>query len=156
LLLRSYGHITTLARAMKTGVDSIPGCEAVILRVAETLPEEVLTKMHAAPPPDDIPVLDPRDLPKYDGFLFGFPTRFGMMAAQMKAMFDATGQLWQAGALVGKPAGVFVSVATQGGGMETTAMTAVTQLTHHGMLFVPPGYSAGERIAVSGCPGGWG
>lgn len=61
----------------------------------------------------------------------------------MKAFFDATGQLWTRNALLGKPAGIFVSTGTQGGGQETTAMTAVTQLAHHGMLFVPPGYSFG-------------
>ena len=101
--------------------------------------------MHAPPKPN-VPVVDVNDLPAYDGFLFGLPTRFGMMAAQMKALFDATGQHWQKGALVGKPAGLFVSVATQGGGMETTALTAVTQLTHHGMIFVPVGYTAGPTM----------
>lgn len=146
--MRSYGHITTLARSIAKGVNSVPGCEAVLLRVAETLPDAVLQKMHAPPKPDDIDVVDPHDLPKYDGFIFGFPTRFGMMASQMKAMFDATGNHWQSGALVGKPAGIFVSVATQGGGIETTAMTAVTQLAHHGMVFVPVGYTAGECCAA--------
>lgn len=62
----------------------------------------------------------------------------------MKAFFDSTGSLWQSGALVGKPAGIFVSVGTQGGGTETTALTAVTQFAHHGMVFVPCGYSFGE------------
>jgi multimeric flavodoxin WrbA len=66
----------------------------------------------------------------------------------MKAFFDSTGGLWQSGALVGKPAGIFVSVATQGGGLETTALTAVTQFAHHGMVFVPTGYSFGE---LRGC-----
>jgi NAD(P)H dehydrogenase (quinone) len=69
-----------------------------------------------------------------------------MMAAQMKAFFDATGGHWQKGALVGKPASLFTSVATQGGGMETTIFTALTQLTHHGMIFVPPGYSFGAKM----------
>lgn len=99
---------------MKKGVDAIPGCEGVLLQVAETLPQEVLDKMHAPPKPD-VPVINPQDLPLYDAFLFGIPTRFGMMASQVKALFDATGGLWQSGALVGKPAGVFISVATQGG-----------------------------------------
>ncbi len=63
------------------------------------------------------------------------------MPAQMKAMFDATGGHWQSGALVNKPAGIFFSTASQNGGQETTAFTAVTQLTHHGMIFCPPGYS---------------
>ena len=63
-----------------------------------------------------------------------------MMAAQVKALFDATGGLWQSKALRGKPAGTFFSTGTQGGGQETTAWTAVTQFTHHGMIFVPFGY----------------
>ena len=134
-----------MAQEVKKGIDSIPGCEGVLLQVAETLPKDVLEKMHAPPKPD-VPVLDPHDLPHYDGFMFGIPTRFGMMAAQMKAMWDATGSLWQSGALLGKPAGVFISTATQGGGMETTALTAVTQLTHHGMIFVPAGYGLGEQM----------
>lgn len=97
----------------------------------------------SAPPKPDVPVIDHHTLGEADGFIFGFPTRYGMMAAQMKAMFDATGQLWFSGALVGKPAGLFFSTGTQGGGQETTAMTAVTQLTHHGMIYVPVGYSFG-------------
>jgi len=68
--------------------------------------------------------------------LFGLATRFGMMNAQMKSFMDGTGGLWSSGALTGKPAGCFVSVGTQGGGMETTALTFVTQCTHHGMVFV--------------------
>lgn len=65
-------------------------------------------------------------------FCTGIGTRFGMVNSQMKAVLDATGSLWQTGALVGKPAGTFFSTATQGGGQETTALTFVTQLTHHG------------------------
>jgi len=63
-----------------------------------------------------------------------------MVANQVKSMFDATGSLWQSGALRGKAAGLFVTTATQGGGQETTPLTAVTQFTHHGMVYVPFGY----------------
>jgi NAD(P)H dehydrogenase (quinone) len=80
------------------------------------------------------------------GIMFGIPTRFGMMPAQMKAWFDSTSKLWTKGHLVGKAAGTFFSTAVQGGGQETTAMTAVTQFVHHGMVFVPPGYSFGGRM----------
>jgi NAD(P)H dehydrogenase (quinone) len=69
-----------------------------------------------------------------------------MMAAQFKAFLDATGQLWQTQALNGKPAGIFVSTGTQGGGQETTALTAITQLAHHGMIFVPVGYKYGPSL----------
>lgn len=141
----TYNHVATLAEKVKAGVDSVEGCEATIFQVPETLPAEVLAKMHAAPKAAH-PVITAAQLPEFDGFIFGTPTRFGMMAAQMKAFFDSTGGLWQSGALVGKPAGVFVSVATQGGGLETTALTAVTQFTHHGMVFVPTGYSFGPGM----------
>ena len=84
-----------------------------------------------------------KELPNYDGFMFGMPTRFGMMAGQMKTFFDSTGQLWASGALAGKLAATFVSTGTQQGGQETTHFTAVTQLVHHGMAYVPLGYQAG-------------
>ncbi len=73
-------------------------------------------------------------------------TRFGSMAAQMKAFFDSTGGQWQKGELVGKPAGIFTSVSTQGGGLETTALTTITVLTHQGMIFVPTGYTYGPPL----------
>eukprot|EP01026_Neomeris_dumetosa_P067401 TRINITY_DN6574_c0_g1_i3.p1 TRINITY_DN6574_c0_g1~~TRINITY_DN6574_c0_g1_i3.p1 ORF type:complete len:205 (+),score=32.14 TRINITY_DN6574_c0_g1_i3:237-851(+) len=142
----TWGHVLQLAKSVKEGVDSVEGCEGVLYQIAETLPQEVLDKMHAMPKPTDIPVLDPNDLANADGIIIGIPTRFGMMAAQVKAMFDATGKLWQAGSLVGKPVSIFFSTGTQNGGQETTALTAVTQFTHHGMIFVPPGYSFGEKM----------
>ena len=74
------------------------------------------------------------DLKEFDALIFGIPTRYGSPAAQVKAFFDATGQLWMAGALVGKLASVFFSTSTQGGGQETTALTAYTNLVHHGMV----------------------
>uniref|UniRef100_A0A6V7QT07 NAD(P)H dehydrogenase (quinone) n=1 Tax=Ananas comosus var. bracteatus TaxID=296719 RepID=A0A6V7QT07_ANACO len=92
------------------------------------------------------PVITALELVEADGLLFGFPTRFGAMAAQMKAFFDSTGQLWREQKLAGKPAGFFVSTGTQGGGQETTAWTAITQLAHHGMLFVPIGYTFGAGM----------
>jgi NAD(P)H dehydrogenase (quinone) len=105
------------------------------LRAPETLPDEVLAKMHAPPKPDDAEATADK-LTEYDGIMFGMPTRFGMACAQMKALMDSTGALWQNGALVGKPAGVFFSTAVQNGGQETTGFTFLTQLTHHGMIFV--------------------
>lgn len=92
----------------------------------------------------DVPEVDRDTFVEADGFVFGLPTRFGLMAAQMKTFFDSTGKHWSSGALVGKPAGTFFSTATQGGGQETTALTAVTQFTHHGMVYVPAGYTYGK------------
>ncbi|PNW77892.1 hypothetical protein CHLRE_10g456000v5 [Chlamydomonas reinhardtii] len=155
----TYGHIEKLAREYKTALESTGDVEAHLFRVAETLPADALEKMHAPPKPDDIPVMETSKLPDADAFVFGFPTRFGMMAGQMKNFFDTTGALWQAGALHGKPASMFTSTATQGGGQETTIMTAVTQLAHHGMIFVPTGYAAGAAMfGIQDAKGGspWG
>ncbi|XP_052198530.1 probable NAD(P)H dehydrogenase (quinone) FQR1-like 2 isoform X2 [Diospyros lotus] len=120
-----YGHVEGLARRMKKGVDGIDGVEGVLFRVPETLPPEVLEQMKVPAKGDDIPVISVEDLPEADGFLFGFPTRFGCMAAQMKAFFDSTGGLWRDQKLAGVPAGFFVSTGTQGGGQETTALVVV-------------------------------
>lgn len=116
-----YGHVEGLAKQMKKGVDGIDGVEGLLYRVPETLPPEVLEQMKAPPKDPEIPIITAAELVEADGILFGFPTRFGCMAAQMKAFFDSTGKLWTEGKLVGKPAGFFVSTGTQGGGQETTA-----------------------------------
>lgn len=140
-----YGHVYQMAQKVKEGVDAVEGFEGVLYQVAETLPAEVLEKMHAPPKPD-VPIIQAKDMPDADGFIFGIPTRFGSMASQMKAFFDSTGQLWQSGALVGKPAAFFVSTACQGGGQEVTVLTSVTQLAAHGMIFVPLGFSFGAGM----------
>ncbi|XP_021273551.1 probable NAD(P)H dehydrogenase (quinone) FQR1-like 2 [Herrania umbratica] len=141
-----YGHVEKLAKRMKKGVDGVEGVEAVIYRVPETLPADVLENMKALPKDPEVPEIKAAELAEADGVLFGFPTRYGCMAAQMKAFFDSTGQLWKEQTLAGKPAGFFVSTGTQGGGQETTAWTAITQLAHHGMLFVPIGYTFGAAM----------
>ncbi|KAK7406648.1 hypothetical protein VNO78_08277 [Psophocarpus tetragonolobus] len=141
-----YGHVEGLAKRLKKGVDGVEGVEALLYRVPETLSIEVLNQMRALPKDDAIPEITPSELAAADGLLFGFPTRYGSMAAQMKAFFDSTGHLWKDQKLAGKPAGFFVSTGTQGGGQETTAWTAITQLAHHGMLFVPIGYTFGPGM----------
>jgi len=141
-----YGHVEGLARRMKNGVDGVEGVEGVLFRVPETLSSEVLEKMNAPVKDPGIPDITAAELADADGVLFGFPTRYGSMAAQMKAFFDSTGQLWKEQKLAGKPAGFFVSTGAQGGGQETTAWTAITQLAHHGMLFVPVGYTFGAGM----------
>lgn len=121
-----YGHVRLLARAVQRGVGSVPGARALLFRVPETLPPGVLAQMGAVDPAKeegdkDIPVVDPDGLPDADGFLFGFPARYGAMAAQMQAFFDSTEPLCRHQRLAGKPAGFFVSTGTQCGGQETTA-----------------------------------
>ena len=116
-----YGHVEGLAKRMKKGVVGVEGVEGALYRVPETLPVEVLHQMKAPVKDEAVPEISPAELAAADGFLFGFPTRYGSMAAQMKAFFDSTGQLWKKQELSGKPAGFFVSTGTQGGGQETTA-----------------------------------
>ncbi|EMG48539.1 YCP4 Flavoprotein-like protein YCP4 [Candida maltosa Xu316] len=136
----TYGHITTLSRAVQKGV-SDAGYKADIFQVPETLSEEVLQKLHAAPKPSDIPVATLDTLTGYDAFIFGVPTRFGTAPAQFFEFWGATGGLWASGALHGKPAGVFVSTGTQGGGQETTVRNFLSNLAHHGMPYIPFGYA---------------
>ncbi|KAL4279463.1 hypothetical protein GQ457_03G004180 [Hibiscus cannabinus] len=141
-----YGHVECLARRIKRGVDSVDGVEGCLYRVPETLSADVLEQMKVPEKADELPVVSADELVEADGLLFGFPTRFGSMASQMKAFFDSTGHLWERQRLAGVPAGFFVSTGTQGGGQETTAWTAITQLAHHGMLYVPIGYTFGAGM----------
>ena len=135
-----YGHIATMADKVIEGIKAT-GAEVTVRQIPETLPAEVLAKMHAPPKRESVPVVTHDDLIAADGIFFGFPTRYGMVPAQVKAFWDSTGQLWSKGSLVGKMAATFFSTATQGGGQETTALTFVTQLVHHGIIYVPLGYS---------------
>ncbi|KAH7909281.1 flavoprotein-like protein [Hygrophoropsis aurantiaca] len=138
IIYSMYGHIAALAEAEKKGIEESGG-SAKIYQIAETLSEDVLKAMHAPPKPD-YPVITPRELTDFDAFLFGIPTRYGNFPAQWKAFWDATGGLWARGALAGKFAGVFVSTGTPGGGQESTVITSLSTLTHHGIIFVPLGY----------------
>lgn len=134
-----YHHVATMAEAVKKGVESAGG-SADIFQVPETLPEEVLQKMHAPAKPD-YPIATIETLVNYDAFLFGVPTRFGNYPAQWKAFWDSTGGLWAKGSLHGKPVGFFVSTGTPGGGQETTIVNALSVIVHHGMIYVPLGYA---------------
>ena len=117
------------------------GGDATLFQVPETLSEEVLQKMYAPPKPADIPVLDdPTELEAFDGVLFGIPTRYGNFPAQFKTFWDKTGKQWQQGSFWGKYAGLFISTGTLGGGQESTAIAAMSTLTHHGFIYVPLGY----------------
>lgn len=147
-----YGHIRELALAIKAGVEEA-GHSATLLQLPETLPADVLEKMHAQPKSDD-QVVTLADLEAYDGILFGLPGRYGSFPAQFKTFWDSTGSLWGAGKLIGKPAGVFQSTAQQGGGQETIGLTLVPQLAHHGMIFVPLGYPNPKMFDNSEVHGG--
>lgn len=139
IIYSMYGHIAKVAESVKAGVESAGG-NATIFQVPETLPENVLKLMHAPAKPD-YPIASNDTLTEYDAFMFGIPTRFGNFPAQFKAFWDATGGLWAKGALYGKPAGIFVSTGTPGGGQEVTALNSLSTLVHHGIIFVPLGYA---------------
>lgn len=151
-----YGHVETLAGAIAEGAKSVEGVEVTLKRVPETMPPDV-AKKYGAKLDQAAPEASPKELGDYDAILFGTPTRFGNMAAQMRNFLDQTGGLWAKGALVGKPAGVFTSTGT-GGGNESTIMSFVNTLVHHGMVFVGLPYSCPELADVSEVKGGspWG
>lgn len=128
-----------MAEAEAAGIRAAGG-QVDLFQIAETLPDEVLTKMHAPPKDSSIPVATPKVLEQYDAFLFGIPTRYGSFPAQWKAFWDSTGGQWQSAAYWGKYAGLFVSTGTMGGGQETTAINAMSTLAHHGFIYVPLGY----------------
>jgi NAD(P)H dehydrogenase (quinone) len=158
LYYSSYGHVRTLAEAAAEGARSVPGTTVDIRRVPETVPEPVRRK--AGYIEDDTPVAEPGDMAAYDGILFGTPTRFGLMAGQMKLFLDQAGGLWAQNALVGKVAGVFASTGSQHGGHEATMLSTQIPLLHLGMMIVGlpytfAGQSLGERI-VGGAPYGAG
>ena len=134
----TYGHIRTLANAVAEGIAAAGG-KADIYQIAETLTPDLLAKI-GAPPKSDDPVIKVEDLPQYDGFLFGIPTRFGTQSAQWRTFWDSTGGLWAQGALSGKYVGVFISTGTPGGGQEVTALNSISTFTHHGLIYVPLGY----------------
>lgn len=140
IIYSTYGHIVQLAEAAKKGVDASGSATATIFQVPETLPEEVLQKMHAPAKPD-YPIATNDTLTEYDAFLFGYPTRFGTLPAQLVAYLNATGGLWASGALHGKPTGIFTSVSSPGGGQEATLRNFIPYIAHHGLIFVPLGYA---------------
>jgi NAD(P)H dehydrogenase (quinone) len=132
-----YGHIFKMAQAVAEGVNQLPGAEAQLFRIAETLPDEVLVKMGALEARKawaHLPVADPKKLGEADAVIIGTPTRFGASAAQVQAFLDATGQLWMQHALMGKVGSAFTSTATQHGGQETTLVHLHTFFLHQGML----------------------
>ena len=147
-----YGHIETLAGAIAEGAREAADVDVVIKRVAETMPEDV-AKKHGAKLDQGAPVASPKELGEYDAIIFGTPTRFGNMAAQMRNFLDQTGSLWMQGALVGKVGSVFTSSGT-GGGNESTILTFIPTLLHHGMVYVGLPYSCPELADISEVKGG--
>jgi NAD(P)H dehydrogenase (quinone) len=152
-----YTHVFKLAEAVAEGALSVAGASVELLQVQETLASAILEKMGAVDAKKtmaNIPFADPKRLPEADVILFGAPTRYGLPAAQMQTFFDATGQLWATGALVGKVGGVFTSTATQHGGQESTLISMYTFLLHQGMLVAGVPYAAQELMHMDAITGG--
>jgi len=153
LYYSSYGHIEAMAAAVAEGAASVPGTEVFVKRVPELLPDDVARgagiKLEQA-----APLADPNELADYDAIIFGTPTRFGNMAAQMRNFLDQTGGLWFTKALVGKVGSVFVSTASQHGGQETTITSFHTTLLHHGMVIVGLPYTFAGNSEMGEISGG--
>jgi len=152
LYYSSYGHVEAMAGAIAEGARAA-GAEVSVKRVPELVSDEVARKAgmkvdQAAP----IATVD--ELPQYDAIIFGTPTRFGNMAAQMRNFLDQTGGLWFNGKLIGKVGSVFVSTATQHGGQETTLTSFHTTLLHHGMVIVGVPYSEARQMTLTEISGG--
>lgn len=148
-----YGHIEVMAQAVAEGARQVEGAEVVVKRVPETIPEE---KARAAGVKLDqpAPVATVDELANYDAIIFGTPTRFGNMTAQMRNFLDQTGGLWMKGALIGKAGSVFTSSATQHGGQESTILSFHTTLLHHGMVIVGVPYSCADQMRIDEITGG--
>lgn len=148
-----YGHVETLANAVAEGVRSVGGIEVDIKRVPELMSEESAKRAHAKLD-QAAPVATVDDLSNYDAIIFGTPTRFGNMCAQMRNFLDQTGKLWVKGGLIGKVGSVFISTGTQHGGQETTITSFHSTLLHHGMIIVGVPYSCQEITNMNEITGG--
>jgi NAD(P)H dehydrogenase (quinone) len=135
LYYSAYGHIEKMSEAVAEGARAVPGTEVTIKRVPELVPDEV-AKQSGMKLDQPAPTATVDELPNYDAIIFGTPTRFGNMCAQMRNFLDQTGGHWMKGALVGKVGSVFASTATQHGGQETTITSFHSTLLHQGMIIV--------------------
>ncbi len=142
------GAVRQLAQRVARGVERVPGLRACLRTVPPVAP---VTEVAAPPVPDDgAPYATHEDLRRCAGLVLGSPTRFGNMASPVKHFLDGTGALWASGALVGKPAGVFTSSASQHGGQESTLLSMMVPLLHHGMLLVGLPYTESALASTRG------
>ena len=151
-----YGHVYRMAEAVAAGARDV-GAEVSLWQVPELVPDEILEKSgaHAARATfAHVPVATPTQLAETDAIIFGTPTRFGNMAAQMRNFLDQTGGLWANGALVGKVGSTFASTASQHGGQEMTLVSFHTTLLHHGMIVVGLPYTEQRLMNMAEISGG--
>ena len=151
LYYSSWGHVEQMAQAAAEGAREA-GAEVSLKRVPELVPEEVAKQFHYKLD-QQAPIADPGELSDYDAIIFGTPTRFGNMAAQMKQFLDQTGGLWAQGKLVGKVGSAFTSTASQHGGQETTLTSFHTVMLHHGMVIVGLPYAFAGQTGVEAVKG---
>jgi NAD(P)H dehydrogenase (quinone) len=152
-----YGHVYRMAEAVAEGAREVEGVEVELLQVPELVPDEVLAKSGAKKAREafaHISVAKVNDLVDADAIIFGTPTRFGNMCAQMRNFLDQTGGIFAKNALVGKVGSVFTSSATQHGGQETTIITFYITLLHHGMVIVGLPYSESRQSTMDEITGG--
>ena len=152
-----YGHIHKMAEAVAEGARGVEGAEVELYQVAELVPEAALERTGAKAARQvfaHIPEAVPDQMAEADAIIFGTPTRFGNMCAQMRNFLDHTGQLWVRGGLVGKVGSVFTSTATQHGGQETTITSFHSTLLHHGMIIVGVPYTEERLLNMTEISGG--
>ena len=153
LYYSSYGHVETMAGAIADGARKVAGSTVTIKRVPELVSEEI-AKKSGFKLDQKAPIATIEELPSYHAIIFGTPTRFGNMCAQMRNFLDQTGSHWMSGALIGKLGSVFTSTASQHGGQETTIQSFHTTLLHQGMIIVGLPYSAKELLTMTEITGG--
>jgi NAD(P)H dehydrogenase (quinone) len=147
-----YGHVQTMAKAIQEGAQGVAGTEVILRRVREFpeyvqhIEQEKGYSYQIFQSQANVPECTVDDLRAADAVIFGSPTRYGNMTAQMKALIDSTVQLWLTGGMEGKPAGVFTSTASTHGGQETTLVSMMIPLLHLGMLIVGVPYSVPGMI----------
>lgn len=152
-----HGHIYRMAEAIAEGARSVEGAEVSLFQVPELVPDEALEASGAKAARSafaHVPVMEVEQLAEADAILFGTPTRFGNMAAQMRQFLDRTARLWINGSLIGKVGSVFASTGTQHGGQETTITSFHTTLLHHGMIIVGVPYSEPGLTVMTEVTGG--
>jgi NAD(P)H dehydrogenase (quinone) len=152
-----YGHLYQMAEAVAAGAREVAGAEVTLLQVPELVPDQALERTGAKAARQafaHIPIARPDQLAGADAIIFGTPTRFGNMCAQMRNFLDQTGGLWAKGALIGKVGSVFTASATQHGGQETTITSFHTTLLHHGFVIVGVPYSESRQTRIDEITGG--
>ena len=152
-----YGHVYRLAEAVAEGAREVEGAVVTLYQTPELVPDEALRRagaLDARAAFAHVPVATPEQLAEADAIIFGTPTRFGNMCAQMRNFLDQTGKLWMEGKLIGKVGSVFISTASQHGGQETTIASFHTTLLHHGMVVVGVPYSQAALLNMNEITGG--